>query len=116
MLYAKKEISNIIYNELKIDSKLKNQLMKSNISDSYKYRLLDDSIKEDSIEDIKSNLKALKLNEFIKLFEKNRVPKIELNSNNRIILQALLNKRYILDFKANDDVYRVTKNLCYSSK
>ncbi len=116
LLYAKKEISNIIYNELKIDSKLKNQLMKSNISDSYKYRLLDDSIKEDSIEDIKSNLKALKLNEFIKLFEKNRVPKIELNSNNRIILQALLNKRYILDFKANDDVYRVTKNLCYSSK
>ena len=116
LLYAKKEISNIIYNELKIDSKLKNQLMKSNISDSYKYKLLDDSIKEDSIEDIKSNLKALKLNEFIKLFEKNRVPKIELNSNNRIILQALLNKGYILDFKANDDVYRVTKNLCYSSK
>lgn len=116
LLHAKKNISDIIYNKLKIDSKLKNQLIKSNISDSYKYKLLDDSIKEDSIEDIKSNLKDLKLNEFIKLFEKNRVPKIELNTNNKIILQALLNKRYILDFKANNDVYRVTKNLCYSSK
>lgn len=91
-------------------------MIKSNISDSYKYKLLDDSIKEESIEDIKSNLQALNLNEFIKLFEKNRVPKIELNPNNKIILQALLNKGYILDFKANNDVYRVTKNLGYSSK
>lgn len=116
LLHTKKNISDIIYNELKIDSKLKNLLIKSNISDSYKYKLLDDSIKEDSIEDIKSNLQALNLNEFIKLFEKNRVPKIELNQNNKIILQALLNKGYILDFKANNDVYRVTKNLGYSSK
>uniref|UniRef100_UPI0022E68986 hypothetical protein n=1 Tax=Holdemanella porci TaxID=2652276 RepID=UPI0022E68986 len=61
LLHAKKNISDIIYNELKIDSKLKNLLIKSNISDSYKYKLLDDSIKEESIEDIKSNLQALNL-------------------------------------------------------
>ena len=112
-LHAKKNISDIIYNEFKLDTELRNQLIKSDISESSKNNLLIQSIYEDSLDDIKNNFVNLNYEEYLKLFEKYRIPKIKVNPVSQEILLALSKCKYINSFSKQDDYYRISKNQKY---
>ena len=112
-LHAKKNISDIISNEFKLDTELRNQLIKSDISESSKKSLLIQSIYEDSLDDIKNNFVNINYVEYLKLFEKYRIPKIKVNPVSQEILLALSKRKYINSFSKQDDCYRISKNPKY---
>lgn len=97
----------------KIDPILRNKLIKSDISDSSKNNLLIQSIYEDSLDDIKNNFVNLNYEEYLKLFEKYRIPKIKVNPVSQEILLALSKCKYINSFSKQDDCYRISKNQKY---
>ena len=97
----------------KIDPILRNKLIKSDISDSSKNNLLIQSIYEDSLDDIKNNFINLNYEEYLKLFEKYRIPKIKINPVSQEILLALSKCKYINSFSKQDDYYRISKNQKY---
>ncbi len=97
----------------KIDPILRNKLIKSDISDSSKNNLLIQSIYEDSLADIKNNFVNLNYEEYLKLFEKYRIPKIKVNPVSQEILLALSKCKYINSFSKQDDCYRISKNQKY---
>lgn len=88
-------------------------MIKSDISESSKNNLLIQSIYEDSLDDIKNNFVNLNYEEYLKLFEKYRIPKIKVNPVSQEILLALSKCKYINSFSKQDDYYRISKNQKY---
>lgn len=113
---AIKNILIIINNPEDVSEMLKEELLQSDdsdISQNEKYKLFVTMMPNMEEAKVKNVLDILKLDEYKKIFEAKKRPKIEITTENQLLLEAFKNEKYITNYEEDSKkqgFYKITKH------